>query len=179
MAKQVDATYGNALFELAVEENKIDELYEQTKELLQIIDENSDLIKLLCHPHIDKEDKKKVVKSSFDGRIMDELTGLLVMMVEKDHAQNITDVLNFFIKQVKLEKKIGVVYITSAIELKEEQKVAIEKRLLETTDYETLEPEYKVDKSLIGGLVIRIEDRVVDSSIKTKLDSMSKVLAKA
>lgn len=179
MAKQVDATYGNALFELAVEENKIDELYEEAKALAKVISDNEDLIKLLGHPHVAKEDKVKVVKNTFDGRISDDLTGLLVMVVEKNHAREINHILEYFIKQVKEYKKIGVVKVTTATELSDTQKAAVEKRILETTAYESLEVDYHQDKTIIGGMIIRIADRVVDSSIRTKLDGMSKALAGA
>lgn len=179
MAKQVDATYGNALFELAVELNKIDELYNETIALTDILRDEEELIKFLNHPHISKEEKAKVVKETFDGRCSDELAGLMDMVVRKNHAASLVAIFEYFIKLVKEEKKIGVVSITSAITLLDEQKSSIEKRILETTAYESLEAEYKVDKSLLGGLVIRIQDRVVDSSIKTKLDGLSKQLAKA
>lgn len=179
MAKQVDATYGNALFELAVEENKIDTLYEETKSLVVIMNDNEELIKLLSHPHITKEAKIDVVKKSFDGRLSNDLTGLLLMVVEKNHAKEIVPILKFFIKQVKLYKKIGEVSVTSAVELSDEKKKAIEARLLQTTQFLSLEVAYNVDKSLIGGMIIRIDDRVVDSSIKTKIDGMSKALARA
>ena len=52
----------------------------------------------------------------------------------------------------------------------------IEKRLLDTTDYEQIECNYTVDPILIGGMIIRIGDRVVDSSIRTKLDKMEREL---
>ena len=50
MAKQVDITYGNALFELAVEENKVDVLLDAAKALLDIFAKSPDFIKLLDHP---------------------------------------------------------------------------------------------------------------------------------
>lgn len=56
------------------------------------------------------------------------------------------------------------------------QKEQIEARVLELTGYVSLEVKYEVDESLIGGLVLRINDRVVDSSIKTKLTNMTKSL---
>ena len=179
MAKQVDATYGNALFELALEQNKVDELYSEVIELIAILRDNDELIKLLSHPHFAKEQKTDIVKESFDGRISDELTGLIEMIVSKNHAGDMIKTFEYFIKLVKQEKKIGVIDITSATELTDEQKSKVCKRVLETTDYETVEANYMVDESLIGGLIIRIEDRVVDSSIKTKLESLSKNLAKA
>jgi len=52
----------------------------------------------------------------------------------------------------------------------------VEKRLLETTKYVKFEMHYDVDSELIGGMVIRVGDRVVDSSIRTKLEDMKKQL---
>lgn len=179
MAKQVDITYGNALFELALEEGKIDGLYEEVQTLIQLLNDNIDLIKILEHPRIDKDEKKKIIEDTFGNRVSDEITGLMVMVVEKEHISNILDILNYFIKLVKKQKNIGVASVTSAVDLSDSQKAAIEQKLIETTAYDTMEIEYSVDKSLIGGLVIRIEDRVVDSSIKTKLEKLSKTLAKA
>ncbi len=178
MAKQVDITYGNALFELALEENKIDSLFEEAVALVDILKDNQEIIKLLNHPKVSKEEKQKLVTETFDGRVSDELTGLISMVVSKGHISHIISILQHFIKQVKKEKNIGVATVASAVELSQTQKDAIEKRLIDTTSYDTMEIEYSVDKSLIGGLVIRIEDRVVDSSIKTKLENMSRTLSK-
>jgi F-type H+-transporting ATPase subunit delta len=177
MAKQVDATYGNALFELEVEENKVDALYDEAGILLKVLDSNPELLKLLSHPHVSKEDKVKVVKGTFEGRTDDEITGLLVMIVEKGHAKDIPAIIRYFLAKVKSYKKIGVVDVTSASELSDSQKKAVEKRILETTDYKSLEVNYQKDKDIIGGLIIRIEDRVVDSSVRTKLNTMAKALA--
>ena len=66
--------------------------------------------------------------------------------------------------------------ISSAVELKQEQKERIEQKLIETTKYQKIEGNYKVDPSLIGGLVIRVADTVVDSSLKTQIAKLSKSL---
>lgn len=179
MAKQVDTTYGNALFELALEENTLDSLYDEVNKLIDILKDNPDIIKLLAHPQIEKSEKKDIIENTFCKRVSDEITGLMIMVMEKGHITSIIDIFNYFIKQVKKEKNIGMASVTSAVSLSDSQKAAIEKRLIETTSYSTMEIEYTVDKSLIGGLIIRIEDRVVDSSIKTKIDNMSKTLANA
>ena len=74
--------------------------------------------------------------------------------------------------------KIGVVYVTTPTELSDVQKQKIEARLSETSSYETLEMNYNVDASLLGGIRIRIDDRVVDNTIQTKLDEMTRKLSK-
>lgn len=66
--------------------------------------------------------------------------------------------------------------MTTPMELSEIRKADIQGRLLETTPYLTMEMHYTVDPSLIGGMVIRIKDRVVDSSIRTRLAEMKKEL---
>ena len=68
--------------------------------------------------------------------------------------------------------------MTTAAALREEQKAQIEQKLLQTTSYKKMEMHYGVDGSLIGGMVIRIGDRVVDSSIKTKLSELTRQLMK-
>lgn len=177
MAKQVEITYGDALLDLALEEGTLDALYEEAQALVVTLQENEDLIRLLAHPQIEKEEKKKIVENIFDERVSSAIVGLFVMLVEKDHGSKLVQVLQYFIRQVKREKNIGVASVASAVALSDSQKQAIEKRLVETTDFDTMEVSYTVDASLIGGLVIRIDDRVLDSSIKTKIDKMSKTLA--
>lgn len=178
MAKQVDKTYANALFELAIEENKIDVFFEEVVVLIDVLKANRELIKLLSNPQVSKEEKEQIVKETFDGRTSNEIAGLIYMLIEKNHAINILDVFEVFVKLVKKEKNIGLVSITSAVLLDDNQKKAIERKLIETTVFDTLEVDYKIDEAIIGGLVIRIDDRVVDSSIKTKLEALSKNLLK-
>ena len=178
MAKLVSKTYGDAMFELAKEENRLDDFYQETRELIKILDENEELIQLMTHPQVLKEEKIKVMEEIFHGRISAELVGLFRMMVEKDRFGDVRQVLDYFIDQVKEEKQIGTAYVTSAMDLTQNQKDAVEKRLLETTKYETFEMHYDTDATLIGGMVIRIGDRVVDSSIRTKLDRLTAELSK-
>lgn len=178
MAKLVSKTYGDALFEAAVEENRLNELFTEVKELLAILQENTDLFRLMTHPQIVKEEKMKLLDEDFAGKISGELLGLMKMLVDKDHFGETNAVLQYFLDTVKEYKHIGTAYVTSAMELKDTQKAAIEKKLLDTTDYVEFEMNYKTDAALIGGMVIRIGDRVVDSSVRTKLERLSRELSK-
>ena len=177
MAKLVSKTYGDALFELALEENKIDSLQEEVEVVLVALSENQDLSKIMNHPKVSKEEKVALVEDIFKDRISVELTGLMHMLTEKGRFIEIDDVLNYFLNRVKEHKNIGTAYVTSAIVLTDAQKQAVEKRLLETTKYVEFEMHYSVDAELIGGMVIRIGDRVVDSSIKTKLYDLTRELS--
>ena len=178
MAKLVAGTYGDALFELAVEENRTDSLMEEIEAVRTVLKENGDFEKILMHPEIPKEKKLQVVEDVFKGRISDALTGFLRIVVTKGRYKELQDIFAYFIARVKEFKKIGVAEVISAVPLNGEQKQKIEQKLLDTTHYETMEIEYKVDESKIGGMIIRIGDRVVDSTIRSKLDKITSSLMK-
>ncbi len=178
MAKLVSTTYGDALFELALEEQKLDAMLEEVRAVAEILDQNPELNQLLTHPKIVKEEKIGVLEEIFSGRISGELMGLMKLVVEKDHAGELSSVFVYFVDAVKEYKNIGTAYVTSAAELTEAQKKAVEERLLATTKYVNFEMHFDVDAALIGGMVIRIGDRIVDSSIKTKLYNLTRELTK-
>jgi F-type H+-transporting ATPase subunit delta len=177
MAKLVSKTYGDALFELAVEENTLDTMLEEVRAVAQALQENGELTTLMNHPKIDKENKIQLIENIFRGQVSDELVGLMRMIVEKDHYKELPSVFTYFIDTVKEYRNIGTAYVTSAVELSAAQKKAVEKKLLATTKYVQFEMHYDVDAGLIGGMVIRIGDRVVDSSIKTKLYDLTRELS--
>lgn len=178
MAKLVAKTYGDALFELAVEENKLDAVAEDVAALISVLSDNKELNGLMSHPKISREKKMEVMSSILKGNVAEELEGFVRIVIEKSRYMEIDSILAYFMDCYKEYKNIGTAYVTTAVELSAQQKQQVEKRLLETTKYETVEAHYSVDKALIGGMVIRIGDRVVDSSIQTKLYELTKDLMK-
>ena len=178
MAKLVSKTYGEALFELAVEEGREDAFLTEIMALKEVLKENPDFNKLMNHPKILKEEKLKVLDDVFEGRISKELSGFLHLVVSKDRYGEIDAILDYFVDEVKKLKGIGIAYVTTAIPLGIAKQKEIEEKLLATTSFKQMEMHFKVEEELIGGMVIRIGDRVVDSSIKTKLFEMRRNLLK-
>ena len=141
-----------------------------------MFEDHQDLIHLLDHPQVVKEEKLRIISDVFQGKVSDEMMGFLAAIVDKGRQNEILPILDYFITQVKEEKGIGRAQVTSAVELTETQKAQVTNKLLTTTRYVEFEMNYIVDPSLIGGMVIRIGDRVVDSSIKTQLYELKKQL---
>ena len=176
MAKLISKTYGDALFSLAVEENKIDEFIEEITGLLAILKQEEDFSKLMNHPRVSVEEKIALVDNVFTGRISKELVGFLTLVVTKGRYAEIHNILEYFLDSAKEFKGIGVAYVTTPLELTSAQKDAVEQKLLATTDYQKMEMNYLIDEALIGGIQIRIKDKVVDSSIRTKIAKMQQNL---
>lgn len=178
MAKLISKTYGDALFELAVEDGKVDVFMEEITGLLEVLKSETEFAKFMSHPKIPKEEKVQVAKNVFEGRISAEIAGFLTLIIQKDRYSEAEAILEYFLNQVKEYKGIGVAYVKTAVALTDIQKKQIEGKLLQTTKYRQMEIHFSEDKSLIGGMVIRIGDRVVDSSISTKLEELQKRLMK-
>lgn len=178
MAKLVSTTYGDALFELALEEKNLSAMLEEVQAVKMVFQENEELSRLLDHPQIDKNEKIKLVENIFKGRCSEHMTGFLVLVVEKGRQKDLISIFDYFIHKAKEYEGIGTAHVSSAVPLTEEQKEAIKARLLTLTKYNSFEMEYQVKPELLGGLVIRIEDRVIDSSIRTQLFEMKKTLTK-
>lgn len=176
MAKLVSKTYGEALFEIAMEENKGAQFLEEVEGIRKVLKENPELDKLMHHPGISKQEKLSVMQNVFKDRVSDELEGFLELVVQKERYNELESIFEYFIDRMKEAQKIGTAYVTTAVELSQEQKEQVCERILATTDYRTMEMHYAVDPSLIGGMVIRIKDRVVDSSIRTRLNDLTKQL---
>lgn len=178
MAKLVSQTYGEALYEAAVElgEEKAVQLLDEIRCVNEILERNPQFHELMVHPGISKQDKLQIVDSVFKGRVDDELTGLLEIVVSKERYRDLPDIFEYFTQRVKEQRKIGTAYVTTAVELSGQQREAVKAKLLATAGYREVEMQYEVDASIIGGMIIRINDRVVDSSIRTKLDGLKKQL---
>lgn len=176
MAKLVSKTYGEALFELAVEENKTDAFLEEVAGIKKILEQNPEFDKLMTHPGIPKQEKTALVEKVFQANIMAELKGFLNMVIMKERYKELPDIFQYFIDRVMEEKKIGIAEVTTAVPMDVVQREQVRRRLLETTGYLTMEMRYLVDPGIIGGMIIRIKDRVVDSSIRTRLRDLTKQL---
>lgn len=178
MAKLVSKVYGDALFSLAQEENQIDELWKEADTIVKAVEGNTEFLPVLTHPEMTMEKKLSLLQDVFQKELSQHMMGLLHVLVKKGRIGEIRSVLNYFMDKVMAYKKIGEVTIKTPMLLSEEQREKIESKLLEVSEYETVSVDYQIDESLLGGIVIRIGNRVLDNSIRSKLDAMTRELSK-
>ncbi|HCA20756.1 MAG TPA: ATP synthase F1 subunit delta [Lachnospiraceae bacterium] len=178
MAREIESVYGGALFEAAVEKGRLRELYEEAGAVIIGLDDNPELVSILENPSIDSDKKEELLKAIFSGRVDELIANTLMLAVEKGHSRYLTKILNVFIKAAMKELGIGEATVRTAFDLSDAQKKQVEDKILTTAKFNEVIIDYKVDKSLIGGMIIKIGDRVVDSSIANQLESLRKSLMK-
>lgn len=178
MAKLISKIYGDALFDLCVEEDCLDAAAQEVLAVQEALAGNAEFSRLLDNPDVGKTEKLNLIEKIFKGRVSDYMVGFLRIVVDKQRYRELDHIWDYFIARVKEYRKIGVACVTSPQELSAEWKARIERKLLDTTGYVKMEMDYRVDPALIGGLVIRIGDTVVDSSIQSKLTDIGRRLMK-
>ncbi len=176
MAKLISKTYGDALLELVTEKGNIDDMFEEVRALSEILKDNPDYVELINNPRIDMDNKIDAIENVFKGRLSDDLTGFLVIVVSKGRFSEIDKIFEYFMDEVNKLKGVGTAYVTTPMELNAEEKKKVEERLLQTTSYKSMNMNYVIDESLIGGMRIKIGDRVVDSSVSTKIAKLKQSL---
>lgn len=119
-----------------------------------------------------------MLEEAFGNELSKEMMGLFHVLVQKGRIGEVLSVLDYFDEQVTEYMKIGLVDVSTPLPLTDSQKNQIENKLLEVSRYETLSVSYHVDESLLGGMVIRIGNQILDNSIRSKIDVMSRELSK-
>lgn len=169
--------YGTALFELAVESDKIAAIEEEVIAVKQTLVEQNEIINIMNHPKITTDDTVKMVEDIYKGKISEELMGLIVLLVKKKRQTYMVDVFDAFLQLVKEHNNLVIANVTSVKELTDTQKDELVSNLKKTLNKD-IEVKVNVDKSIIGGLIIRIGDKIIDNSIKGKMKRLSSELAK-
>lgn len=174
MAQLVAKRYATALFELAKEQDAVVALENEiivVKESFRHLE----LEEFLGHPKISLSEKIKVLETSLADKISHDLMGLLVLIVKKGRHGNIHEIFDEVLARIDDHRGRVKAYISSSDALSSDQKEMIVHKLSKQTNKEII-PIYDIDQSLIGGLVIRIGDRIVDNSIKGQLHTLSRQL---
>lgn len=177
MAKLVSKVYGDAYVSVVSEKNNLIDALEEIKSVKNILLENVEIIELLDSPKMDDEEKIDFIKGIFENHISVDSMGFLLTIIEKKRQAELLPILDYVIDCVKELLLIGKATVTTALPLDDSKRERIVDELLKSSHYKSLEAEYVVDESIIGGIVIRIGDRVVDSSVKTRIDKMRKMLS--
>lgn len=167
--------YGTALFQLALEENQIDKMEQDIVLLKDTFANEKDLMGLISNPQIPISERKKIIEEVFSGNVSKDLLGLIDLTIQKKREDILPQIFEDFLSRVNEYKGILIVSVTVFNPLTNEQEKALINKLEKATK-KTIQLEQKIDKSLIGGMVIRIGDRILNNSIKGMIENMSKNL---
>jgi ATP synthase F1 delta subunit len=175
--EEIARVYARSLFEVAKEQDKLDEVREQLGEIVDALNADRELQIFFFSPYFSTEEKKDGLRKVIDGADPAVLN-FLELLVEKHRMPALFRIRHVYDELWEHENKLLPVEITSAVELDEEIARRIGDQIGEQTG-QRVELTKTVDPDIIGGLVLRVGNSILDASIRNRLETLRKNVAKA
>jgi len=175
--EEIAQVYARSLFEVAVAQEKLDEVREQLGTFADALDDNRELSVFFFSPYFSTDEKKDALDKAVQGADPAVLN-FLELLVEKHRMPAIYRIRRELDRLWEEENKRLPVQITSAVELDPATVERIGREIGEQTGRK-VELTSTVDPDVLGGLVLRVGNSILDASIRTRLESLRKQVAKA
>ncbi len=176
MAKLVSKTYANALFELALEEQLIDQILAEYEFVANSYDEFPEFLNIINSPKVSADDKKKIIDDIYGTQVSELLTNFLKLLIDKKRSDVMVEVYGDYKKLVEAQKGLVVAKVESVIPLEANEIKNLEAKLNQVTG-KTVTVNNVINPDIMGGLVVKVGDKVIDGSIKRKLENLKHELA--
>ena len=161
--------YADAAFEIGRADGTLDAWDRDLKRLRDALG-HEDLQALAEHPAVPYADKERVLRRVV-GDVSDEALNLVLLMVRRGRPRAIPRMVEHFAALLRRERGVALAEVRTALPLEEAQRTAVTDRLGELTGDE-IEINEVVDESLIGGITVRIGDRLYDASVRNRLERL-------
>jgi ATP synthase F1 delta subunit len=175
--EEIAQVYARSLFEVAQEHDKLDEVRDQIGQFADALGESRDLQTFFFSPYFSTEEKKKGLASALEGAdpVVENFLALLI----ENHRMPVLFRVRRELDQMWREvNKLLPVQITSAVELDRAVTQQIGDEIGRQTG-RTVELTSTVDPDVLGGLVVRVGNSILDASIRTRLERLRKQVARA
>ncbi|WP_440998684.1 ATP synthase F1 subunit delta [Fodinibius sp. SL11] len=167
--------YATALLGLAKERDEVEEILEDIEYIHNTLEGSKDLVVFLKSPVIKFDDKTQALEKLFFDELEEPTKLFLKLLSRKDRINLLDQITEAFIAKYKEYAGIITVQVFVARELNKEQQELLHKNLEQKTQ-KKVEMNITVDKELKGGMAIRIEDTVIDGTVKNKLSELEESL---
>jgi F-type H+-transporting ATPase subunit delta len=171
--KLISKKYADALAEVKLSQGIIDDL----KLVQSSLETSEELKSTLSNPGIKIDLKRKIIKDIFESKISSETLNLLLLLLKKRRMNLATSLLEFYRENFYKKENIGLAELETARKLEENELNEI-KQVLEKTFNKSIELSETINEDLLAGMRVRISNKIIDSSLKSKLKQMKTLLLK-
>ena len=169
--------YAGALYALAVDSKKVDLIHDELANLADLLRASHDLKKLVLSPILSRSQQQTAITAIAEKSGADTLTiNFLGTLAANGRLSALSSVIDAFQQQHARRRGQITAEVISAVALDDSRKALVEKTVARLAGSDKLSLSMRVDSSLIGGLVVRIGSRMIDTSIKTKLSRLESAM---
>ncbi|NNC94542.1 MAG: F0F1 ATP synthase subunit delta [Chitinophagales bacterium] len=171
-ALRLSSRYAKSLTSLAKEKNVIDEIFADMKVLRDVLDKNRDFLLMLKSPIVHSDAKLTVVRKIFEGKIHDITFKFINIIIRKGREGYLKEIVDSFFERYNEMNNISPVRLVTPIELDDSQKERIKEFIKKDSSVGKIQLKTVVDPSIIGGYIIQYEDKLIDSSVSSRLKTI-------
>lgn len=171
----VGERYAESLFDLAIEENKVDKYLEDIKLVDEVLHSDRKIVQFFSHVLVENDVKYQLLEQSFGQNVDKYVLNFLKLLVQSRRIRYIDDIVKCYINlsNEHLGIEQGVVY--SPYPISDQQIKDIEKAISKKEN-KKVTLQVKIDTTLVGGIKVQISNRVYDGTIKNKVEMLKKEL---
>ncbi len=169
--------YADALFGVATDKDELDAIHEQLGEFAEAMNESNDMRVFFFSPYFSSADKRDAISAAISGASA-ELVNFLELLAEKHRMPAIFQIRRRFDELWAEANRRLEVTLTSAVELDRKVVDQVGEQVERQTD-RAIDLETEVDPEILGGLVLRVGNMVLDASLRSKLERLRKGVAAA
>ncbi len=173
----VSNEYAKALFMLAIENGNGREYKNALDTVSEVFNDNPSYPEFLSTFAIPLNERLNALETAFSDVIPRDVLSFLKLLCERKHIAEFSECAAQYSAMYNEMDKISNAKVTSAIELSDDEKASLKEKLEKMSGHKAL-IEYIVDKSIIGGLVVEIDGKIMDSSLKKHLKGVKDVISK-
>jgi F-type H+-transporting ATPase subunit delta len=170
LASSAAKRYAQAIFSLGKERDSLD-AWQSDLALLASLAEQSQVATYLNNPSVTPDKKLATLDSAMGASVQPETRNLAKLLIERNRAEIIPEIRDLFEAQVREDRGIIIAEVTSAERLNEAEQELVREKLHGLTG-KTVQLATHVDPEIIGGIIIRVGDQVIDGSVRNKLEKL-------
>lgn len=173
----ISKTYAKPLVDIASENGSFDYLKEQMEKVLEVLNSSEDLKIVLNNSSISAIKKTEMLEEIFGKKIDAKILNLIKILIEKHRFNEFKTIYQAYCQMVDKKSNKTNVEIISAVKLNFEQKTNVLFKLEHKLNCEVI-PQWNVDSNIIAGLIFKFEDCVIDTSLRSKIESLRKSISR-
>ena len=176
LASKIANPYARALFDFSVEKNIMHQITADFQNLEIFLDENTELTNYLKNPIVSSDAKSKILTKILNSQLNSETFKFLMILISRDRINLLSSIIDKYLELVYDAASIRMIEVFTACALDNSQKNTLIQKLKALTGAREVKLIITVDSSLIGGFLIKTESKVIDFTIKNKLQTLAKYL---
>lgn len=174
---EISKEYAEALFALGMENDETAEYAELLEEVSDILRENPAYMDLLRSPNIARSERILAVEAAFGSSMPEYMLSFLKLLVEKGRIGDFEECVAEYMKLYDASKMRVIAKVTTAIEMTSNEKIKLTEKL-EKMSGKGVIVENVVDKSVIGGMIVEMDGKIIDGSLKRRLRDVKDVISR-